>query len=1109
MRKIKRIVNIALIFTLIGVFLLNSTASYAVDLSKKTQLRTHSMSNSKKGKRRLDDSLAAILNPKRKSFAPLRKWAQRILFAKELNGEDESSTDGLGKKRESGEFRTFMQFCSESFSKAPNMIHEIERYAFWPLYLMQINRAFIEVSDYRKAYNEFYRNYSLYITDRKIRPKSVSAYVPVARKPFSSIKEIKDIVGVSYEWNIDFFLEPDAWKGLNLFSFILCLMNNGQLHMSLYDGNGIIRELTTDEEVESALREIGIIGKQGMVILVPSSLHELLRNSAVPGIGGRISISGHSHPKGSNVKPSQSKDWDSPADIELFTLGFWGLPEEFPVDENMPMIARRAQDETSRHAKAEPIQKDTDTNAKLAKLEPDIPNDQLLNALEAYAEKIEQFAASHGSKLPINELGLYIRVLIGMYKETIERYKKADHKYVHQYKAEFAGELAHHARFLGNALKMFEESYEGGFRILARQDPGMIDSLSSLEEMIVVVDQVIGELAVHPESRGMAINLINNPATYGLDEEVLRKERKLSMLKDSFSKKAKDLVGSGKKETNKIPKREKGGLMSIDNVIAPTTITTSEDFALVSDRLINAAEKGEEKQSSSTNTLKPTVEEVIRERRLRLLGLANLSVNDDPELAEAAMREYLRLLKKFGDKVDFYCATSLDRCENIMASQPLRPVLFEIAENISEDDDKRHALIAIAHQMIREGAIDDALQLLEDVGLSNALEELIDILYPSAYVVSDAKSIKSLVKSNSNRISRLEKIIKNISIHEAGFAKVELLIAIGDKYYRIGQRKKAEGFYKKAWDTSERIKKPSLGRLKYLVPLIREKNIKFPKDRVAILREATNIAKAELQRDYSDENPRPMILVAREHAFNREYDEAEECATFIQDNMSFPRDHFDHCYGAIIEGAALYGDYEKVSYAASKMTHYTKDYFEDAAMMLINRGRYQEAMELGDYAMAEGYEGTPSVWYWGSTQLRIAGRILEKDVGQIETVRKYLEKSIEATGIGSLDLKAILKLFLKYPDLDPDGEFVLKIYKTAFEKNQSFVKHDSHRIILKGLREIILAKAKKVDPSFVRMPDVYGQADKDLGINGNRLLPGNSNIQTEKKLPHRASRTGS
>jgi len=196
--------------------------------------------------------------------------------------------------------------------------------------------------------------------------------------------------------------------------------------------------------------------------------------------------------------------------------------------------------------------------------------------------------------------------------------------------------------------------------------------------------------------------------------------------------------------------------------------------------------------------------------------------------------------------------------------------------------------------------------------------------------------------------------------------------------------------------------------------------------------------------------------------------------------MDYPRDHYDHCYGAIIEAAALYGDNERIGPAVSKMTHYVKDHFERAAQLLVDREEYVKAMKLADFAMEQGYMGSSTVGYWGSTQVRIARNVLKKDSTQIEMVREALGKAISRGGIGDYDLEQVLDMITEHPELDPDGHFTLRILQAGFEQNRSIIAHHGHRVILRKLREIIMARVKDIDPSLRRITDVYKRVNGAL-----------------------------
>lgn len=394
-----------------------------------------------------------------------------------------------------------------------------------------------------------------------------------------------------------------------------------------------------------------------------------------------------------------------------------------------------------------------------------------------------------------------------------------------------------------------------------------------------------------------------------------------------------------------------------------------------------------------------------------MLILADRSANDDPEIAEAALREYLRLVKTFGDKIDFYVAVTLDRHENIMNSQPLRSTLIETVRSVPNTEDRNNMLTRIAVQLIGEGDIQGSLDLLEEIGsatfytFSDALEQLADLLLVPG-------------ERNKKMIQQLERIIENVPVATSrgryDERKIGLFVKLGDKYDELGMRGNANSNYKKAWELSARAEQPAVTRLKYFVPLMREKGLEFPMSRTNIIDEARRIGESEITRDCLSGRPDTLIAIAREHAFNRDYEKAEEVAQFINDNMDYPRDHYDHCYGAIIEAAALHGDNQRIGPAVLKMTHYVKDDFERAAQLLVDRGEYVKAMELANFAMEQGYMGSSTVGYWGSTQVRIARHILKKDSTQIEMVRETLGKAISRGGIGDYDLEQVIDMITEH-----------------------------------------------------------------------------------------------
>lgn len=979
----------------------------------------------------------------------------------------------------SEKIRTFRDYIISSLGRQPEDFYELELFAMWALYLSEIDRAFADVSDFKQTYYAFYSEYAKQMTEGKIKPKSVRAYVPIIRKPFDDIKEVKDIINVDTEWSIDVLPEPENWKGPSLYSFILSVVR-GQLQMSFFDHNGLIREFRNDQEIETALRTIGVIGNQGLVVLVRSSFTEQLKGFAVNGIGGRISLSGHSHPKESSVTPSQSKSLGNPADVELCYLRLMGLPEGYPVNSDIPVLAVRAQE----------TPKQTTDQAKVSDQVPGQLSVNLSDSLGLAVERIESFAGQEYS-LPINELALYLKVLKAMHGETVGTFEgsSADHEYVHSYKAEFAGELAHHPAFHGESAKMLQESLEGAFRVLGEQiAPGFMEEPGSLSRMISVVRQLISEMSSHPEFQDQAIAIINDPRTYGLGDVVLKNKDNESFFQPKGKKKSQSSAPEVKSFRgileflkrkiigDKFSEQETEIIQTTDIVFldesqeAHEVVVKAREFAVISEGLFEAVGKG---NSELREDLRPSLKEVVRERADRLLILADCSANYDPVVAEVALQEYARLLEKFGNKIDFYVSVNLDRHENIMNSRRLRSLLLEVVKSVPDKEDRNNMMAKITMQLIKENDIQGALDLLEEIDnatfyvYSVSLEKMADLLFVSA-------------NRNTQMIQQLERIIENLSIEGRRNIerKIGLLIVLGDKYYDLGVKVKANAHYKEAWELSARLEESAVIRLEHFVPLMREKGLKFSMSRVDIIKEARHLGELDITNDRLSGRPDKLIAVAREHAFNKDYEKTEEVAQFINNNMDYPRDYYDHCYGAIIEAAALYGDNERIGPAANKMTHYVKDHFERAAQLLVDQGEYVKAMELSDLAMRQGYMGSSSVGYWGSTQVRIAGNVLKKDSTQIEMVRQALEKAIMRGGIGEHDLERVIDMIMEYPSLDPDGRFTFEMLKAGFERNQSIIEHKGHRVILKKLREIIMAKVQDANPSLKTVSDVYREVDE-------------------------------
>ncbi len=1039
-----------------------------------------------------------------------------------------------GKDGSSEKFPAFVEYCTASLGKKFHKISESELQILLPLYLSEVfNAFFAEANDFEEAYREFYNsNLSQQTRMGKIKTKFAKAYIPIIRKPFSSLKEIKSVIDTSYEWNMDFLPEPDKWKGVKRFSFILCLMADGRLQMSLYDGQGLIKKIDAEEDVESTLKNIGIIGNKGILILTKSSMDKLLRDSSVPGIGSRVSLNGHSHPKGTDVIPSQAGLIEDPADTELFFLMLTELPERFPVDRNIPVFIEELPKVTREH-KSDEV---TPANLQVETVNRSftLPEEEMRGELKRYMKRLQDVAESERGKrsdIPINALVLYLKVLIAMHEELVTHWKgsvfeREGDDFVDEDRAEFAGDLAHHPNFQGGyALRLFQKTYAGVLRELARHriGGGRHGSYGAFQDAMGIIDTLFKEASIHPKLRESLIHILNDPRTYGLGEIGLKGlptgEDKQSKTASSFAGKIKSLIGipehgiieknPGKDKTKEIPgaktvvvtqqgqpvvKDDPGDIFpAVSNMVGLESII---------DELFAVKEKEEDTKKSKYVYI-PTPKVIIGEKRYRLLWLADGCANDDPPLAEALLREYLRLADAYQEKVDFYFSVSLGDEKNIMKSRKLRPLVMKIAENIREDEGRYRMFIKIAGQRMNEGDVQGALDLLEEIRLSTnadpsfTLQQLIALLLVSK-------------EYDRKMVEQLERIIEDIPLFEGKVDKnkIKLLVGLGDSFYSLGMKQKAGNLYEKAWKFSEGAANQAVTRLEYLVPVMREKGISFPESRTDVLEKVTRIAKNDILRNYSP-NADKMILLAREYAFNKEYGAAEKCARFISDYMEFFRDPCDECYGAIMEASVLEGNYGKTAYAASKMKNGVKDHLEYAARLLIKKREYEKALDLGNKVMkpdnidvknAAGllikkreYEKALDlrnklmkpdnsgviVSGWEFVQARLALKILRQDDSQIELVRKYLKKGFDEK-TKAVNLEDITTLFSEYPALDPDGKFMLYLFdKAAKQKNES-LRQFGYRIILKVLRETILNKTREKDSSLSRISDVYEQINRTL-----------------------------
>ena len=1050
------------------------------------------------------------------------------LFSSLPGQKPESEVNALGIKRaitgengSSKKFPAFIEYCSASLKKNPGKVSEMELSMLLPLYLSEVFSAFFAgADDFKEAYREFYNsNLGRQTRIGKIKTKFAKAYTPIIRKPFSSLKEMKNVIDTPYEWNMDFLSEPDKWKGVKSFGFILCLMDDGRLRMSLYDGQGLIKKIDTEEDVESALKKLGLIGNKGVLILTRSSADNLSGNTSVLGIGGRISLSGHSHPKGTDVIPSQSGLIGNPADTELFSLMLAGLPEGFPVDRDVPVFIEKLPELVRKEAAAVQIEM---INRRFA-----LPEEEMKDMLKIHTKRLQDFAESQTGKrsdIPINALVLYLKVLIAMHEELVTHWKRSvfdveGDYFVDEDRAEFAGDLAHHPNFQGGyALRLFQETYAGVLRELARHRTGggRHGSYAAFQDAMGIIKTLFKEASIHPKLRESLIHILNDPRTYGLGEIGLKGlptgEDKQSKTASSFAGKIKSLIGipehgiieknPGKDKTKEIPgaktvvvTQQGQPVMKDDPGDIFPAVSNMVGLESIIDELFAVKEKEEDTKKSKYVYI-PTPKVIIGEKRYRLLWLADGCANDDPPLAEALLRKYLRLADAYQEKVDFYFSVSLGDEKNIMKSRKLRPLVMKIAENIREDEGRYRMFIKIAGQRMNEGDVQGALDLLEEIRLSTNAD--------SSFTLQQLIALLLVSKEYDRKmVEQLERIIDDIPLFEGRVygRKVELLVILGDSFYKLGMKQKAGDLYQKAWKFSERTANPAITRLEYLVPLMREKGISFPESRTAVLEKASRIAESNIEKDYPLENADKMVLLAHEYVKGKEYPAAEECAKFISENMEFPNTPHSQCYGAILEASILEGDYKRADYAFIKMQYYDDygrlrnqyagDTLYSAAESLIRMGKYEEALKLRNKFMKLGL-GFISHTNGKFIEVGLALKILRQDDKQIPMVREYLEKVFEGN-IASVNVDLIITLFTKYPALDFDGKFMLYLLDKSAKQGNESLRQSGYRSILSLLRKSILSETSQKDSSLSSLSDIYER------INGTLLSPDKQNVMIEER----------
>jgi len=691
----------------------------------------------------------------------------------------------------------------------------------------------------------------------------------------------------------------------------------------------------------------------------------------------------------------------------------------------------------------------------------------LINLLRQYLAKVENLATddSQNKNIPINELNLYIRTLIAMGEVVISKLDNSLEYDMYALKTEFAGELAHLARFLPTSAKLFNNSTKSAFHILGEQKRGSMDNLSSIDEMATVMYQIIAECAKHPFLQETALTLINDPTTYGFDPQDIEWEEK----QGPWTKITKSLLNTVKNRRKEIaeistPPAKNNAL--INSTQPGTSFSETEpgslpliklgEFSDISDKLIHTAKTSRQGRKEGSNKIQPDLHDVLYRRGQYFFLLADGTANNEPAIARDALKEHMRLLKNFGLKTMFFTSSMLEKSENLLSNHSFRSLLLDIAR--CDLRDGKDTLIVIAKQYILEGDINLALNLIKEINFvqscnfEDLVERMIELIFnPEQYAQEKAR--------------RLESIIQKIKIPgecRDGYmsdAKVQFLVAIGDKYTSRGQTKEAAISYTKAWHVADEISHPFMARMEHLIPVMCEKGDQlFPgESKEAIMDEAKAFALSQLKLGLSYSNSRPMVSVARAYAYGRNYKEAKECVRLIKDNLDYPDDHVRDANTAVAEGAYFNGETAVAEVFANDASAV------GAAKMFARKDRYQEAMKAASYANSEIF---------------IAEKILRKDRTQINFVKPYLTQAVKK-GLHQYSLQSILDLLIWYPELDSDGSFLAYINKMALERNNSVFQQKSHRIILKNLRAIMLKKAEKANNPIKHIVDLTSQINDD------------------------------
>lgn len=635
---------------------------------------------------------------------------------------------------------------------------------------------------------------------------------------------------------------------------------------------------------------------------------------------------------------------------------------------------------------------------------------RLLEELRRYHKQLCDIAAEPGSdqNSSIRELILYLEGLIKFADESIKMGRSHDEVISRRIIAmvNLAGQLSHFPQFRTLSIQILEASWQRMITFGRVRENAPDTYLPPNYRRETVMDSLIGASAQSPYLHQIGIRILEDLRTYGIDSSSYEDIPQRGILGKLLTNR---LSALARRKENALGYPIAGG--KVDSGIAGA-MSTKVHY---------------------------------------LLQLADGFAGDDMKLAESALQECLRLVKQFGRYSDgFEYCVPLASLPNILKHPSLRDIFFEILEMLPDDNSRYLHLNRIVYKWAKEGNV-ESLGLLERIGRRNAdatsyesVELLINIVF--------AKD-----RFDADKARRLERIIMKYPFDCE--RRVQLLANIGERSYRMGESQMAGHFYNEAWNAARKTEYPVLTRLKHLVPIMRYTGIASPQSYEDILREAEEVAMKSC--------PWNLIIVARAHAFNREYDMAERCVESISKEVIVSGDfiegaQLDHRYEVIIEPAAINGDYDVVERLASKTNGRIESCLKNAAVRLVGKGSYAEAAKLCGFMLEKGYKDSYKCagHFAPSAVLNIAEFILQTDPTQIEPARRCLEAGFKGAQ-WQTDISYIIRILSEYPYIDPNNEFLRKLHEFVFAEHFKISDKDQLSI-LRMWRERISAKAAPI-----------------------------------------------